>query len=56
MGVVVPFPSREARKGSRRRVPVEGGGQILLYTGVRYERYGTPSPATTGSREPRRRA
>lgn len=40
---VIPFPVETARR-SRRAVgdTVEGLGQILLYTGIRYERMSEP--------------
>jgi hypothetical protein len=41
-GVVIPF----RRAGHRARAPADGGalGQILLFTGVRYERLPEPTP------------
>lgn len=59
MGIVVPFRQKDAEQPRRRtkaqsRTGVEavaGMGEILLFTGVRYERYDVaPKPA------PRKRA
>jgi hypothetical protein len=62
-GAVVPFPGSAYRPSRPALRADEPRGEILLFTGVRYERsYATspePSPASSGeakTRRPRRRS
>ena len=56
MGKLVQFESREKNDGSPPRSGT-GEGQILIFTGVRYERQGTtpPKPTATSSGGKRKR-
>lgn len=69
-GHVIPFPSR-ATLPQRTLEPGAGPAEILLFTGIRYERHDAgdsdvnrppsaddrhPAPAGAGRRGPRRRA
>lgn len=51
MGKLVPFD--KGRRPSRPQVATTDRGQILIFTGVRYERGGTPLPS--GGNTPTRR-
>ncbi len=62
MGILISMPPKSKIEAiTRQDIPV-GGAKIMLFTGVRYERYGD-SPIVqqkrtgpTRSRQPRRRA
>jgi len=54
MGVVVPFRQKDAEKPRRRAKAIEGAGEILLFTGVRYERYDAPSQPAAQRKAPKR--
>jgi hypothetical protein len=53
-GVVIPFP----RVGHRARTADDGGapGEILLFTGVRYERLPDPTPEPSPALDGRSRS
>ncbi len=49
---LIKFERRRASVGAEKQIP--GDAQILIFTGVRYER-GTPSPPTNHSDNRRKR-
>jgi hypothetical protein len=57
IGSVIPFPASDMRPARPPLPPEHPRGEILLFTGIRYERQAEPSPAPIdpGRRPPRRR-
>lgn len=57
-GAVIPFPGSGHRPSRPALRADEPRGEILLFTGVRYERSSDPAPASSGATNaggPRRR-
>ncbi len=56
LGKLVPF-SKRVRSAKRKPAPAQGKGQILLFTGVRYERDAdaVPDKPRAAARPKRRR-
>lgn len=55
-GTLLPFPASSGRPARRALGPEEPRGEILLFTGVRYERQIEPSPEPISpQRRPARR-
>ena len=58
-GTVLPFPAPVSRRSRPALREGEPRGEILLFTGVRYERMSTPSleptPSASGHSKPGRR-
>lgn len=52
LGKLVHLDKRERRQ---RTLPAQGGAQIYLFTGVRYERDGTPVPGKRPAKAKRKR-
>ncbi|MEQ9638317.1 MAG: hypothetical protein RLW68_19835 [Devosia marina] len=52
MAKLIKFERRRTSAGAEKQIP--GDAQILIFTGVRYER-GTPSPPTNHSDNRRKR-
>ncbi|HVX83032.1 MAG: hypothetical protein ACTHOR_10165 [Devosia sp.] len=52
MGKLVPFDKQ--RRAERSRAEIVGGGEVVLFTGVRYQR-GTPPAPTGDGKHPARR-
>jgi len=54
-GVIIPFPGLASRSRPPADEKVGPFGQLLLFTGVRYERTTDPSPTLSDGRDPSRR-